>query len=73
MQTKKHIFEIKQEIAQQGWSHITPDQFDELDFFTKQFIMEVIDDSANFEPTFHDIVLGNGHIYWVDTEIEGEW
>ena len=73
MQTKKHIFEIKQMKEGWGWSNITAEEFAELDFFTKQYIMDTIEDSENFEPDFYDITLGNGHMFWVDPEIEGEF
>jgi hypothetical protein len=70
MQTKRHIFEIKQEMNATGWSCITPDKFDELDFFTQQFIMDSIDDSDNFDPINHDIVLGSGHMFWINEDRE---
>jgi len=70
MQTQKHIFEIKQEMNAKGWSCITADKFDELDFFTQQFIMDSIDDSENFDPINHDIVLGSGHMFWTNEDRE---
>lgn len=70
MKTQKHIFEIKQEMNAEGWSCITPEKFDELDFFTKQFIMNAVDDSDNFDPIEHDIVLGNGHMFWTNEDRE---
>lgn len=72
MTTKKHIFEIKEMYNDRGWSNITPDEFQELDFFTKQYILDNIDDKENFDPSFHDIVLGAGRMFWVDAEEEGE-
>lgn len=74
MQTKKHIFEIKKMMNDPaGWSNITADEFYELDFFTKQYILETIEDRENFDPSFHDITLGCGHMFWVNTEEEGLW
>jgi hypothetical protein len=73
MKTKKHIFEVKQLMNGWGWSCITAEEFAELDFFTKQYIMSTIDDSENFKPEFYDIELGNGSMFWFDPEIEGEF
>ena len=70
MQLKKHIFEIKKEMNAKGWSNITADEFYKLDFFTKQYILETIEDRENFDPSFHDIVLGNGHMFWTNEEGE---
>jgi len=74
METKKHIFEIKEMMNDTtGWSNITPDEFYKLDFFTKEYILDTIEDRENFDPSFHDITLGGGHMFWVDVEKEGQW
>ena len=73
MQTQKHIFEIKQLMNGWGWSCITAEEFAELDFFTKQYIMDTIEDSQDYDTEMHDIALGNGHMFWIDPEIEGKW
>ena len=74
MKTKKHIFEVKQLMNDKaGWSCITAEEFAELDFFTKQYILDTIDDVENFDPLLHDITLGVGYMFWFDPEIEGEF
>lgn len=61
---EKHIFEIKQMMNDKGWSNITPDEFNELDFFTRAYVLENIEDPDCFNPIVHDVVLGCGEMFW---------
>ena len=70
MQLKKHIFEIKAEMNATGWSCITAEQFDELDFFTKQFVMDTVENKEDFDTFNSDIVLGNGCMFCTNEEAE---
>lgn len=70
MQTKKHIFEIKEQMKATGWSCITPAEYQELDYFTQQWIADTVEDKDNFDPTTYDVVLGNGYMFWANEEEE---
>lgn len=72
MQLKRHIFEIKQEMNAEGWSHISNDEYRGLDYFTQEFIKDTLlkEDGEGFQPSLHSITMGNGTMFFVDEQRE---
>ena len=68
MQKQRHIFEIKEEMNARGWSCITPVDYQELDYFTQQWIADRV--GEGFDHIAHDVVLGNGEMFYTNEEAE---
>lgn len=75
MNTNNHIFEIKRLMNGQGWSHITNQEYNSLDYFTQEWIKDTlaVEDGEGFDSHVHSITLGNSTMYFVDEQEEGQF